>query len=74
MGRSRVEEDTDQNVNDDQNASCAEESLEKVHSGSHPLRWTPVTSGGLVAGDPALAAGSYLAHTPMDIVDLLALM
>ena len=41
MGRGRIEEDTDQNVNDDQNTSCAEESLEKVHSGSHPLGGRP---------------------------------
>jgi hypothetical protein len=31
-----------------------------------------ISGGGLVAGDPALAVGSYLAHTPTDIVDLLA--
>ena len=50
MGRRCVEEDTNENVNHDEKASCAKESLEKVHLGSHPLggrlgspaAWLPV--------------------------------
>lgn len=36
MGRGRVEENTDEYVNYDQNTSCAKESIEKFHFGSHP--------------------------------------
>ena len=38
---------------------------------AHILSVASAISGGLVAGDPALAVSSYLAHTPTDIVDSL---
>jgi hypothetical protein len=77
MGRGRVEENTDEYVNYDQKTSCAKKSLKKFHFGSHPLGGVcalsvaSAISGGLVAGDPALAVSSYLAHTPTDIIDPL---
>jgi hypothetical protein len=50
MGRCRVEEDADQNVNYDDEAGCAEESLQELHS-AHVLPVDLVTSGGKVASD-----------------------
>lgn len=53
MGRRCVEEDTDQNVNPDEKASCAKESLKKGHLSSHPLDGRLGSPGGLVASNPA---------------------
>jgi hypothetical protein len=38
---------------------------------AHILSVASAISGGLVAGDPALAVSSYLAHAPTDILDSL---
>ena len=50
MGRCCVEEDTDQNVKYDDEALCAEESFQEIHS-AHILPVDLVTSGGQVASD-----------------------
>ena len=69
-GEAVLKENTDEYINYDQNTSCAKESIEKFHFGSHPpgrrLRspaaWLPVIL-------PCVS--SYLAHTPTDIIDSL---
>lgn len=48
--RCRVEEDADQDVNNDEDAGCAEEGFQELHSGHIPPR-VLVTSGGRVACD-----------------------
>ncbi len=53
VGRCCVEEDADQNVNYDDDAGCAEESFQEIHS-VHVLPVDLVTSGG--KGQPALAS------------------
>ena len=53
VGRRCVVEDADQNVNHDDEAGCAEESAEELHS-AHVLPVDLVTSGG--KGQPALAS------------------
>lgn len=50
VGRCCVEEDADQNVNYDDEAGCAEERFQEIHS-AHVLRVDLVTSGGKVASD-----------------------
>ena len=47
VGRCCVEEDADQNVNYDDEAGCAEKSLQELHS-AHFLPVDLVTSGGKV--------------------------
>lgn len=50
VGRRCVEEDADQNVNYYEEAGCAEESAQELHS-AHVLPVDLVTSGGKVASD-----------------------
>jgi hypothetical protein len=50
MGRRCVEEDADQNVNYYEEAGCAEESAQELHS-AHVLSVDLATSGGKVASD-----------------------
>ena len=50
VGRRCVEEDADQNVNYYEEAGCAEESVQELHS-AHVLPVDFVTSGGKVVND-----------------------
>jgi hypothetical protein len=50
VGRRCVEEDADQNVNYYEEAGCAEESAQELHS-AHVLSVDLATSGGKVASD-----------------------
>src|ERR1700722_10618259 len=64
MGSRRIENNADQNVEGDKEASSAEKRLEKVHHSSHSSRGAPVTKANHASGGLAIVLSGFLGGRP----------